>query len=121
MTGDEFTEQRAHLASGDHAWFVRKMISLAAPNMEIPEAMQEIFDSTVIRTRHSDNFSKTFKKLLEAARAVDTDDMLVDALLNGSAPGLFYRIILHARGDTSMDPILGTNTPTIHLGPVSKP
>jgi hypothetical protein len=121
MTGDEFTEQRAHVASGDHAWFVRKMISLAVPTMETPEAMREIFDSTAIRTRHSDNFSKTFKKLLDAARAVDTDDMLVDALLNGSAPGLFYRIILHARGDTSMDPILGTNTPTINLGPVSKP
>ena len=111
MSGEEFTEQRAHLASGDHAWFVRKMIALAVPVMEDPAAMHELFYSTAIRTRHSDNFRKTFKKLLEAARAVDTDDMLVDALLNGSAPGLFYRIILHANGDTSMDPILGNATP----------
>ena len=111
MSGEEFTEQRAHLASGDHAWFVRKMISLAVPVMEDPAAMHELFYSTAIRTRHSDNFRTTFKKLLEAARAVDTDDMLVDALLNGSAPGLFYRIILHANGDTSMDPILGNATP----------
>jgi len=111
MSGEEFTEQRAHLASGDHAWFVRKMIALAVPVMEDPAAMHELFYSTAIRTRHSDNFRKTFKKLLEAARAVDTDDMLVDALLNGSAPGLFYRIILHANGDSSMDPILGNATP----------
>jgi len=110
ISSEEFTEQRAHVVSGDHAWFIRKIISLAVPHMESPEGMQDIFYSTAIRTRHTDNFSKTFKKLLSAARAVDTDDMLVDALLNGSAAGLLYRIILHAKGEEPMDPILGNVT-----------
>lgn len=111
ISGLEFTEQRAHAASGDHAWFIRKMIALAAGDIGNMERMQEIFFSTPVRTRHSNNFSKTFKKLLDAARSVDTDDMVTDALLNGSAAGLLYRIILHARGELSLDLTLGPVTP----------
>ena len=107
----EFTEQRAHAASGDHAWFIRKMIALAAGEIGNKDKMHEIFFSTPVRTRHSDNFSRTFKKLLDAARSVDTDDMVTDALLNGSAEGLLYRIILHARGELSLDFTLGPVTP----------
>jgi hypothetical protein len=102
----EFTEQRAH-ASGDHAWFIRKMIAVAIGDLQNRERMQEIFFSTPIRTRHTENFYTTFKKLLAAAREVDTDDMVVDALLNGSAAGLFYRIVLHVKGEVFMDPFQG--------------
>lgn len=116
ISSEEFTEQRAHAASGDHAWFVRKMISLGVTDMENPGHLQNIIDGTAIRTRHADNFKRTFKKLLDAARAVDTDDMLQDALLNGSAAGLLYRIILHARGEMNMDPVLGTSTASIAHG-----
>lgn len=107
MNGDEFSEQRASSSSGDNAWFVRKMIGLAVQDIDNPQWMHEIFMSTDIRIRHSDNFSKTFQKLLNAARAVDTDDMIVDALMQGSASGLFYRIILHSRGELDKDPVLG--------------
>jgi len=110
ISSDEFTEQRNHVASGDHAWFVRKMIALAAGNLDNKEKMDEIFFSTPIRNRHSENFRVTFAKLLDAAQSVDTNDMLSDALLNGSAAGLLYRIIQHARGEELMDPILGTPT-----------
>jgi hypothetical protein len=113
MSGEEFTEQRATTSTGDTAWFVRKMISMAAADMSNADWMQEIFFSTETRTRHSDNFSATFKKLLNAAIQVDTDNMITDALLNGSAFGMLYRIILHARGDEPMDPILGTVTPQL--------
>jgi hypothetical protein len=47
---------------------------------------------------------------------VDTDDMVVDALLNGSASGLFYRIILHAKGDSTLDLMAPTTTPQAILG-----
>lgn len=107
ITSEEFTEQRAISSSGDHAWFVRKMISLAVRHREEPEKIIEIFFGTEIRTRHADNFTRTFKKLLDAARAVDTDDMLEDALLNGSAHGLLYRIICYVRGDDGVEPFLG--------------
>ncbi len=110
ITGVEFTEQRAHAASGDHAWFIRKMIALAANDIGNQAWLQEIFFSTPVRTRHTENFSRTFKKLLDAARAVDTDDMVTDALLNGAAEGLLYRIILHARGEITLDLTLGPAT-----------
>ena len=110
ITGVEFTEQRAHAASGDYAWFIRKMIALAANDIGNQAWLQEIFFSTPVRTRHTENFSRTFKKLLDAARAVDTDDMVTDALLNGAAEGLLYRIILHARGEITLDLTLGPAT-----------
>ncbi len=103
MTGEEFTEQRAISATGDHAWFIRKMIALSIGELDNRAVMHEIFYSTTTRTRHSDNYARTFKKLLTAGQAVDTDDMVVDALLNGSAEGLYYRIILHARGEKTLD------------------
>lgn len=112
ISGEEFTEQRTHAAGGDHAWFIRKMIALAVPDIDSTERMHEIFFSTPVRTRHSNNFSKTFKKLLDVARSVDTEDMITDALLNGSAEGLLYRIILHAKGELSMDFTLGPVTVT---------
>ncbi len=107
----EFMEQRAHAASGDHAWFIRKMIGMIAGDIDNDDRMQEIFFSTAVRTRHTENYSRTFKKLLGAARAVDTDDMVTDALLNGSAEGLLYRIILHAKGEGRLDMTLGPVTP----------
>lgn len=103
ISGVEFTEQRAISATGDHAWFIRKMISLAIGDLDNKAVMHEIFFSTAIRTRHSENFVRTFKKLLNAAEAVDTDDMVTDALLNGSAEGLYYRIILSAKGELTLD------------------
>lgn len=121
VSGDEFTEQRA-ISSGDSAWFVRKMISVAVSDIDNPNWLHEVFYSTEIRVRHSGNFSRTFEKLLEQARAVDTDDMLVDALLNGSASGIFYRIILHAKGEYEIDPVTGMpHSPFTITPPTAEP
>jgi hypothetical protein len=103
MSGEEFTEQRAISSTGDHAWFIRKMIALAIGELNDEERMHEFFFSTPIRLRHTETYRKTFKKLLEAARSVDTDDMITDALLNGSAEGLLYRVILHVEGEIRLD------------------
>lgn len=102
ISGTDFIEQRTH-ASGDHGWFIRKMVGLALGELQNKNAMHEIFFSTPVRTRHTENFARTFKKLLNEAQEVDTDDMVTDALLNGSAEGLFYRIILHAKGEATLD------------------
>ncbi len=108
LSNDEFTEQRAASASGDHAWFIRKLISLAAQNQDNPEKLQDIFFGTDVRKRHSDNFHSTFRRLLNAAVEVDTDEMLQDALLNGSAEGLWYRMILHVKGEQPLGVLFGT-------------
>ncbi len=107
ITGEEFTEQRAVASTGDHAWFVRKMISFVINHREDPAAVHDILFGTEIRQRHSENFTHTFAKLLEQARAVDTEQMLEEALLNGSAQGLLYRIICYARGDEGVEPFFG--------------
>lgn len=107
ITQEEFSEQRSHATTGDHAWFIRKMITLAMSHREDDEQMREIFFGTEVRRRHSENFSSTFSRLLDAARQVDTEDMVTHALLYGSAAGMLYRVIRHARGDEAMDPITG--------------
>ncbi|MFT4615122.1 MAG: hypothetical protein ACI9NT_002274 [Bacteroidia bacterium] len=110
MKSEEFTDLRTQASTGDNALFVRKMISLAIDNREDPALLQEIFYGTDVRKRHSDNFSRTFSKLLAAAKDVDTDDMLTDALLNGSAQGLLYRVITTVKAGESFGNLIGTNT-----------
>jgi hypothetical protein len=108
LSGDDFIEQRAISTTGDHGWFIRKMLGLSIGELGNKARLDEIFFSTPIRQRHTDNFARTFKKLLNAAESVDTDEMICDALLNGSAEGLFYRVILHAKDEVALD--MGTNT-----------
>lgn len=114
ITGEEFTEQRSHAGTGDHAWFIRKMISLAVSNRDNPEMLEDIFFGTEVRTRHSDNFTDTFAKLLKAARQVDVDDMLGHALLNGSASGLLYRIIRSIKGEEFIGSLVGVPSTPAH-------
>lgn len=107
ITGEEFAEQRSHASSGDTSLFSRKMIGVAISNREDIGVLKDIFFGTEIRSRHSDNFTRTFQKLLNTAQAVDTDEMVADALLNGSAAGILYRIITHVRGDEQIDSLMG--------------
>ena len=102
-----YTSMRNDAASGDPALFVREMVSLAVNRVDEPEAIQEIFFGTDIRTRHSKNFEQTFDKLLKSAKAVDQDDMVVNALLYGSAWGMLYRVIRTAQGKEKIDPVTG--------------
>ena len=112
MSGEDFTEQRNRSASGDPSWFVRKMIAVAIENREDMRKLHELFYGTEIRTRHSNNYVRTFSKLLNNAKSVDTDEMVADALLNGSAAGILYRIIQHVQGDELIDSLMGFPTPS---------
>jgi len=107
LTEDDFSEQRSHVAGGDHAWFVRKLIALAVKERHDPATLRGLFFGSDIRARHSENFTHTFRKLLAIAESVDTEQLITDALLNGSASGILYRFIQHASGEEPMDPLLG--------------
>ena len=107
MTSEEFAELRGVSSTSDNALFVRRMISLAISSREDAQALHEIYYGTEIRARHSDTYSRTFAKLLQAAKEVDTDDMLTDALLNGSAQGLLYRIIMTVKNEQSIMDFFG--------------
>ena len=114
VTRDEYATMRSDSAHGDASLFVRKMIAMAVLYNEQPDGLHDIFFGTVIRERHSTNFLKTFKKLLNSAEAVDHDDMVVNALLYGSPSGLLYRIIRHLQGEDDMNPITGlSSTPNV--------
>jgi len=112
ISSDEFAAQRAQAGSGDHSLFIRHMIAVTVSHRSDPSQLHDIFYGTEIRTRHSDNFVRTFEKLLKAARAVDTDEMVVDALLYGSASGILYRIIQHVRGEELVDSLFGIAKPS---------
>ena len=110
ISTEEYASQRGESASGDSALFIRKMVSLAARYNADPAGLEEVFLGTPIRVRHTDNFADTFAKLVESAKAVDHDDMVVNALLYGSASGMFYRIIRHVQGIEAINPITGFAT-----------
>lgn len=104
---DEFSQLRSEASTGDHSLFIRRMIAAAADRREDEAAFQDILYGTEIRKRHSDNFKRIFRRLLNAAESVDTDGMVVEALLEGSAAGIYYRILRYAGGEDSIHPLTG--------------
>jgi hypothetical protein len=70
-----------------------------------------MFYGTEIRRRHSETFKRTFGRLLDAAESVDTDNMLREALLDGSVAGIYYRILRHVAGEEPRNPISGAREP----------
>ena len=115
ISGEDFADQRNHAANGDPSWFIRKMIGLAVDVREDTAALREIFFGTEIRTRHSNNYTLAFRKLMKNAKAVDTDEIITDALVIGSAAGILYRVIQHVRGEEKIDSLMGFPTVTPHV------
>jgi hypothetical protein len=107
VSAEEFSRLRADASTGDHSLFIRRMIAAIVDQRDNPERVHEYLYGTDTRTRHSENFKRTFRRLLDAAESVDTDGMVCDALLEGSSAGLYYRIIMHVSGEQEMDPITG--------------
>jgi hypothetical protein len=99
MTAEQFTEGRGKASNGDHAFFIRLMTGVTYMMRNDPEAVNEFYFGTAIRKRHTDNYVITFEKLLKTAREVDTNDIICNALLHGSAEGRQYRIIKYIQGE----------------------
>ena len=98
MSTEEFADARSQVTRGDHAFFVQRLTHKTYQLRGDATAIDDMYFGTDIRKRHTDNFVKTFEKLLNAAREADTDDMISDALLFGSAVGRQYRIIMFLKG-----------------------
>lgn len=110
---EEFSNLRSEASTGDHALFVRKLISACAALREDPEGLRDLLYGTEIRSRHSENFKRTFGRILDAAESVDSDEMLREALLDGSAAGIYFRILRHVSGDEPMNPLSGQRIPSM--------
>ncbi len=109
ISPDDFARERNTAQDMDSAWFVRKLVALAVENRQDQKAMHEMFFGTELRVRHSESFMRTFSKLLNAAQAVDTDNMVHDALVHGSPSGILYRIIKMVEGEELIDTLLGVS------------
>ncbi|MEM1404723.1 MAG: hypothetical protein AAGG55_15400 [Pseudomonadota bacterium] len=107
MDMDEFSSLRGESSMGDPLLFVRRMVSACAALREDEAGLRELLYGTDVRTRHSENFKKTFGRLIRASESVDTEGMVHDALLEGSVSGIYYKILLHVSGEESFDPISG--------------
>ncbi|MEM1187538.1 MAG: hypothetical protein AAGI72_03375 [Pseudomonadota bacterium] len=107
MDLEEYSGLRADMSRGDHSLFVRRMMSAAVERRGDPDALRELLYGTEIRTRHSRNFIRTFRRLLEAAEGVDAEGMVRSALLDGSSNGLYYRILLEVAGEDVPPSFLG--------------
>jgi hypothetical protein len=70
--------------------FSREMLRLTT--MSGINYRYKLFFGTEIRTQHADNFQRSFERLLNAARACDEDDMILDALMGSSHGRLYGRI-----------------------------
>ena len=81
---DEYFNQ---MATGDCEVFARLFIS-----MDFLEegGLAELLYGTDIRTRHSENYTRTFDRLCRLAKNCDVDGIIEDALMQ-SAFGLLYR------------------------------
>lgn len=101
MSAEEFTEGRSLASNGDYAIYIRKMTGKTYQNRSEEAFLQELYFGTEIRKRHTDNYVHTFEKLLKAAIDVDTDDMISNALLHGSAEGRQFAIIKFIQGEDS--------------------
>lgn len=98
MSNEDFSKHRAHSGNSDHAYFIRLMTIETFKLRDDPGAVQEMYFGTDTRNRHTNNYIKTFEKLLRTALEIDTDEMISGALLHGSAAGRLYRVIKFLQG-----------------------
>ena len=87
-TAELFSAQGAGI---DVEGFTRRLITTHL-RMETEEEQFGLFYETEIRARHTNNFIFTFERLLRRAGAVDSENMIQDALAN-SGHGFLYRIL----------------------------
>jgi hypothetical protein len=97
MNWEQFGTERQLMDQGDRGLFIRRMMFLCVPLFSEPARLTELFYGTEIRTRHTTNFCVTFEKLMRAARDVDEDEMIEQALMQGSGMGRLYELIGHVQ------------------------
>lgn len=92
MTREKMGENFKHVADGDSAIFARMFLSLGA----LDDAdLFDLFYGTEIRTRHSENYLRTFERLCRLAKNCDVDGIIEDSLMQNAFGLLYYRISQH--------------------------
>ncbi len=95
-TPDEATTSMwTQLGNGDVFVFARGMMG-AHFRGDGERDTWTLYWSTPIRTRHTENYSRIFERMLERARSCDTDGLLVETLL-GSTHGQIHALMQRTR------------------------
>jgi hypothetical protein len=95
VSDEEIDLMFARLSSGESSVFSRRMIMLQV-RQDDPRDAWALFWGTPIRRQHSENYIRSFDRLLRSAAACDPEGMIVDAL-HGNAQGRLYRVICQLR------------------------
>ncbi len=84
-----FTQQSAE----DPEIFSRQLLRVHVAK-EDPQERYDLFYKTPVRARHTNNFIRTFERLLKRAEDIDPDHILRDALL-ANGHGMLYNVAKH--------------------------
>lgn len=95
ITREEQSALFTQLNTVDTEVFSRRLLELNLATEDLEQRFS-YFYGTPTRARHSNNFIYTFERLIGRARAVDTENMISDAL-HASGHGLIYTIMLRHR------------------------
>ena len=93
---DGMDEMFRSAANGDHEIFARQFLTMDYLD---EGGLPELFYGTEIRSRHTRNFRRTFKRLLILAQGCDVDGIITDALKNTSFGLLYRRMRVHMPDD----------------------
>lgn len=92
MSREQMDEYFARAGSGDSEVFARMFIST---DFLEEGGLPELFYGTELRTRHCENFVRTFERLRKLAQNCDVDGIIEDSLLQSALGLLYARIIQH--------------------------
>lgn len=84
---EEVDEHFRASSNGDYAIFARQFLSI---DFLDEGGLSELLYGTEIRRRHTDNFCRTFERLLRLAEGCDVDGIITDTLKQ-SALGILYQ------------------------------
>lgn len=80
-------------ATGDDEFFARQFLTLAFSG---DETFEDLFYGTEIRTRHTENYKRIFRRLLKLAADCDVDDIITESMKDTAHGVLYLRMLEYA-------------------------
>ncbi|MEM7365909.1 MAG: hypothetical protein AAF525_17975 [Pseudomonadota bacterium] len=87
FSDSDLAEFWGHHTMGDHEFFSRKLLTIAARDADV---FVDLFYATDIRTNHTRNFMRNYRRLLKLASECDVENVIVDSMKD-TAHGLLFR------------------------------
>lgn len=86
----------------DELVFIRKLLEFGSAAEDPNKIDPALYFGNARVRRHSEDYIRTFEKLITDAESCDPDYVLRDALLTGTGQGILYRTIMDARSQLEM-------------------